>query len=193
MTRFPGDELSTHPDDDGGASPLRDAETGLVAPPLLRELLRHEMERARRDAHGLGVIRLDLGVASLADRPQAQDGDGPAFQEPVVREAARRLSWLVRSDEVLARLGGARFVLVVRGSTSVETVARRVLGAFDSPLSVDGRSVSLRARVGLARWPEHGEDADSLLAAAASAVEAAGRPGAPALSVYAPNGKGRAT
>lgn len=173
------------------APALRDPETGLVAPPLLRELLRHEMERARRDAHGLGIIRLDLGVGSLAGRPTASEADAPAIPGPVAREAARRLGWLVRSDEVLARLGGARFVLVVRGSTTVETVARRVLGAFDSPLSVEGRSVSLRARLGLARWPEHGEDADSLLAASASAVQAAGRPGAPALSVYAPDEAGR--
>jgi diguanylate cyclase (GGDEF)-like protein len=170
---------------------LRDPETGLVAQPLLRELLRHEMERARRDAHGLGVIRLDLGVSSLAGSAAAREEGRPSVPGPVVREAARRLGWLVRSDEVLARLDGARFVLVVRGSSSVETVARRVLGAFDSPLTVEGRSVSLRARMGLARWPEHGEDADSLLAAAASAVEAAGRPGAPALSVYAPDEPGR--
>ncbi|NBC96880.1 MAG: diguanylate cyclase [Deinococcus-Thermus bacterium] len=173
------------------APTLRDPETGLAAPPLLRELLQHEMERARRDAHGLGVIRLDLGVPSLAGSAATRDEDRPAVPAPVIREAARRLGWLVRSDEVLARSGGARFVLVVRGSTSVETVARRVLSAFDSPLSVEGRSVSLRARVGLARWPEHGEDADSLLAAAASAVEVAGRPGAPALAVYAPDEPGR--
>lgn len=173
------------------APTLRDPETGLVAAPLLRELLRHEMERARRDAHGLGVIRLDLGGPSLAGRAAGPEENRPPVPAPVVREAARRLGWLVRSDEVLARLGGARFVLVVRGSSSVETVARRVLGAFDSPLSVEGRSVSLRARAGLARWPEHGEDADSLLAASASAVEAAGRPGAAALAFYAPDEDGR--
>jgi diguanylate cyclase (GGDEF)-like protein len=177
----------------GEAATLRDPETGLVAPPLLRELLRHEMERARRDAHGLGVIRLDLGGSSVADRPTRSDVDGPTIPVPVIREAARRLGWLVRSDEVLARLEVARFVLVVRGSSSVETVARRVLGAFDSPLTVEGRSVSLRAHVGLARWPEHGEDADSLLAASASAVEAAGKSGAAALSVYAPGDTGRRT
>jgi diguanylate cyclase (GGDEF)-like protein len=175
------------------APTLRDPETGLAAPPLLRELLQHEMERARRDAHGLGVIRLDLGVPSLASTSGAHEEDRPPVPAPAIREAARRLGWLVRSDEVLARLGGPRFALVVRGSTSVETVARRVLGAFDSPLTVDGRSVSLRARVGLARWPEHGEDADSLLAAAASAVEAAGKPGAAALSIYAPGDTGRRT
>jgi diguanylate cyclase (GGDEF)-like protein len=172
------------------APTLRDPETGLAAPPLLRELLQHEMERARRDAHGLGVIRLDLGGPSLAGGSAAHEGDRPSVPTQAIREAARRLGWLVRSDEVLARLGGARFVLVVRGSSSVETVARRVLGAFESPLTVDGRSVSLRARVGLARWPEHGEDADSLLAAAASAVEAAWKPGAAALSVYAPDDAG---
>jgi GGDEF domain-containing protein len=186
------DERSAGRSDAGsGAPPLRDPETGLVAPALLHELLRHEMERARRDAHGLGVMRLDLGAPPLTERPEASEAEDPALPTPVVREAARRLSWLVRSDEVLARLGGARFVLVARGSTGVDTVARRVLAAFEHPLTVDDASVSLRARLGLARWPEHGEDPASLLAAAASAVQAAGRGGRSVLTVYAPDAQRR--
>jgi GGDEF domain-containing protein len=173
-----------------GAPPLRDPETGLAAPALLHELLRHEMERARRDAHGLGVMRLDLGAPPLAGRAAPREAEEPALAVAVVREAARRLGWLIRSDEVLARLGGARFVVVVRGSAEVETVARRVLAAFEHPLTVDGAPVSVRARLGLARWPEHGEDAASLLAAAASAVQAARRGGAPGVATYAPEAEG---
>jgi GGDEF domain-containing protein len=186
------DERSAGRSDAGSGAPtLRDPETGLVAPALLHELLRHEMERARRDAHGLGVMRLDLGAPPLAGRAERSEAEDPTLPAPVVREAARRLSWLVRSDEVLARLGGARFVVVVRGSVGVEAVARRVLAAFEHPLTVDDAPVALRARLGLARWPEHGEDPASLLAAAASAARAAGRGDVSALSVYAPDTEGR--
>jgi len=69
----------------------------------------------------------------------------------------------------VARTGGDEFVVVAPGSAGL-TVARRVLDGIASLEDIEGHPVSISA--GVARFPQDGTDAESLIAAARSALDA---------------------
>lgn len=158
---------------------FHDALTGLPNRTFLQERLRQEMERARRDGHALGVLMLDLD-----DFGAVNDAYGYEAGDELLHAVAGRLAWVVRSDETVARLGGDAFVVVVRGVEAARRVAERILVAFATPFEVAGDQRIVRPSIGLARWPEDGEGAEVVLAAADSAMLRAKRSGRHALRVY---------
>ena len=81
------------------------------------------------------------------------------------------LAETVRLVDTVARTGGDEFVVVAPGSAGV-TVARRVLEGIGKLEAIEGHPVSISA--GIARFPQDGSDAESLLAAARAALASAG-------------------
>jgi diguanylate cyclase (GGDEF)-like protein len=158
---------------------FHDALTGLPNRAFLQERLRQEMERARRDGHALGVLMLDLD-----DFKAVNDAYGHEAGDELLHAVAGRLAWVVRSDETVARLGGDEFVVVVRGVEAARRVAERILVAFATPFEVAEEQRIVRPSIGLARWPEDGEGAEAVLAAADSAMYRAKRSGRHVLRVY---------
>lgn len=158
---------------------FHDALTGLPNRAFLHERLRHEMERARRDGHALGVLMVDLD-----DFEAVNDAYGHEAGDALLHAVAGRLAWVVRSDETVARLGGDEFVVVVRGVGAARRVAERILVAFATPFEVAGDQRIVRPSIGLAHWPEDGEGTEAILAAADSAMYRAQRSGRHVLRVY---------
>jgi predicted signal transduction protein with EAL and GGDEF domain len=89
-----------------------------------------------------------------------------------------RIREALRDSDVVARLGGDEFaVLLATGSTehAMRVVAEKILKALEAPLVVDGQTMDIAASIGIARFPEHGEDASALMRAADVAMYAAKR------------------
>lgn len=158
-----------------------DALTGLANRRLLHERLDYAIALARRQGHHVGVLYLDLGrFKDINDRLGHGGGDA------VLVEVARRLSEVARDSDLVAREGGDEFVILLSELSGLEDAldaGRRIRGAFEKPLTVEGETISLDMQLGVALFPNHGSDAVELIAAADQAMyrrKAAARAGEPA-------------
>lgn len=143
-----------------------DALTGVAGRRLFRDRLDQALTRCQRNEQSLAVLMMDLdGFKQVNDRYGHEAGDR------VLRQVAARLGNQLRDADTLARLGGDEFALLMepgRDRTEVTTVAtelarQRLLRAFMAPFAVGGTEVQLGISIGVALFPEDGQDGDSLL------------------------------
>jgi diguanylate cyclase (GGDEF)-like protein/PAS domain S-box-containing protein len=153
---------------------LHDPLTGLANRALLREQLAATLHRARRERRPLAVVYVDLdGFKGVNDRL------GHAAGDLVLQEAAARLRRRVRKSDVLARIGGDEFVAVIAnlaGRDAVVPLVEGIVNALGEPWP-GGAGDGVSGSVGVALWPEHGDDDETLLAAADQAMYRAKRQG----------------
>ena len=152
-----------------------DALTGLANRLALEQHLPHAMARARRGGHQLAI-----GVLDLDDFKPVNDTYGHAAGDRLLQQLASRLQAQLRESDLLARLGGDEFVLVLDelDATHPRQVLASVLGrlhrAVEQPFELAAQvQVEIGMSMGLALYPEHGEEPDSLLRQADGALYAA--------------------
>lgn len=149
-----------------------DALTDLPNRALLYSRLSHALERARRQGTQLAVLYLDLdGFKAVNDQLGHQVGDA------VLQQVAQLLTTRLRGADTVARLGGDEFVLLLEGlpgeggGEHALVVAHTVARLLSQPLDVGcSQPVVVGASIGIALYPQHGNDADSLLALADGAM-----------------------
>ena len=150
-----------------------DGLTGLPNRAMFSEQLSQAVRTARRTAEAVVVMVFDM------DRFKAiNDTLGHPIGDQVLREVGRRVRDALRDSDVVSRLGGDEFaVLLATGSSEVAptVVAGKILKALEAPLVIDGQSMDIAASIGIARFPEHGEDPSALMRAADVAMYAAKR------------------
>jgi diguanylate cyclase (GGDEF)-like protein len=150
-----------------------DAITGLPNRAMFNEQLGQAVRTARRESRSLGVLLFDM------DRFKAiNDTLGHPVGDLALREVSVRVRAALRDSDVVARLGGDEFaVLLATGSAdnAPRVVAEKIMKALEKPLVIDGQSMDIAASIGIARFPEHGEDANALLRAADVAMYSAKR------------------
>jgi len=150
-----------------------DALTGLANRVLFRDRAEQAMRVAVRTREPVGLVALDLnGFKQVNDTLGHHSGD------LLLKHVAGRLTECVRDTDTIARLGGDEFAIVLPNVTSVADateVARRVLEAIRQPLHLDGQPAEVGASIGVAVFPEHGDDVELLLQRADSAMYAAKR------------------
>jgi diguanylate cyclase (GGDEF)-like protein len=142
-------------------------EDGLTALPnraMFNEQLEQAVRTARRAGQGLSVLLLDM------DRFKAiNDTLGHPVGDQALREVGRRVRNALRDSDIVARLGGDEFaVLLATGGMdrAPAVVAQKILKALEEPLVVEGQTMDVSASIGIARYPDHAEDANALLRAA---------------------------
>jgi diguanylate cyclase (GGDEF)-like protein len=117
---------------------------------------------------------------------EVNDTMGHHAGDVLLQQVAARLRSTLRASDTVARLGGDEFALLLSTTTEApETVAAHVLRALERPFVVEGQSVAVGASLGIARYPEHGQDVDSLVKHADVAMYAAKRARG-GFAVYAP-------
>src|SRR6202044_3970151 len=145
--------------------------TGLAGRALLQDKTVHAVELARRYGTKVAVFVIDLDHFK-----RLNDSLGHAAGDQLLIEAARRLSRAVRSTDVVARVGGDEFVIVMPDITSVEDVeqcAASLVAKLTPEISIEGHQVQLTASVGVCIYPEFATVAKHLLKRADSAMYAA--------------------
>ncbi len=159
--------------------------TNLYNRDAFRRLLDTAIERAARQGQCLGVLFIDLDrFKSINDTLGHDAGD------EVLRAVATRLSASVRGTDVVARLSGDEFAIIVDGLASdVEAglLADALLARFEAPFEVRGRQWHLSCSVGLSLFPQHARESDKLLAYADTAMLHAKGNGRSARSLYNDN------
>ena len=154
---------------------LHDPLTGLPNRRLLMDRLSLAIARARRYKRTMALMFLDLDGFK-----QVNDTLGHDAGDTLLEMVAARLVGAVRQDDTVARLGGDEFVIalpeLVQGNDVVELVSK-VIQAVSQPYSIQGRSVSMTASVGVGIYPAHGEDVATLMKSADLALHEAKRSG----------------
>jgi len=148
---------------------LHDELTGLPNRHLLNERLAFLLKDAERNDRRLAVCYLDLdGFKAVNDHHGHDAGDA------VLRQVATRLSHSVRGNDIVARLGGDEFVLVLNQLSDLgdqELALNRLLKEFAEPITLpSGALAQVGVSVGVAIYPEHGQDAETLLSRADHAM-----------------------
>ena len=154
---------------------LTDPLTGLWNYRYLRESVRREVERASRFGRMLTVLVLDLDHFK-----DVNDTYGHAAGDAVLGEFARRIRVGLREVDVAFRQGGEEFVVLLPETDGYggAIVAERLGAAVrDRPVAVDGVQIPVTVSVGVAVYPEHGENSPQVLAAADRALYAAKKAG----------------
>jgi diguanylate cyclase (GGDEF)-like protein len=150
---------------------LHDALTGLPNRTLFRDRLRQALAAARRDGCEAAVMLLDL------DRfKEVNDTLGHESGDLLLAELARRLREVVRQSDTIARLGGDEFAVLlprVWAYTDPVDAAARMTRALDEPFVLQDVPIAVEASIGIAVFPEHGTDVDTLLQRADVAMYAA--------------------
>ena len=134
--------------------------TGLANARLCKDRLRVAIATARRNNAEVAVVHVDLDNFKLVNSIVGRDGG-----DVILQEIVERLKLCVREMDTAARLRSYRFALVISNfedRETVITVARRVQESLRNPFVVDGSSVPVSPRVGIAVYPEHGSSAGEL-------------------------------
>ena len=91
----------------------------------------------------------------------------------MLQTLAQRLAGCVRESDTIARLGGDEFVVSlpdIKSNADLFQIAKKMLGAVGLPIEAEGRELHLTASIGIALYPEHGRDAETLLSKADMAM-----------------------
>jgi len=158
---------------------LYDPLTGLANRTLLGERIGQAMSRAEPPA----VLLLDLDGFKAVN-----DSFGHSVGDMLLVEVARRLRSVTRETDTVSRLGGDEFALVVFDAEAEQVldVAGRIRAALSSPVHVGGQSCWVSASIGVC-FAEHGQDADTLLRDADTAMYAAKTRARGSVEIYQPS------
>ncbi len=139
---------------------LHDALTDLPNRMLLHQRVQSSIVEARRESHGLALFLLDL------DRfKEVNDTLGHPAGDALLEVVARRLLGAVRPVDTVARLGGDEFAVLlpdVQAQDAIE-VAGRIRTALAEPFRLDGVLMDVDVSIGIALYPENGDDVEVLM------------------------------
>ena len=145
--------------------------TGLANRSLFDDHLQRALNHAERTGTSFAILFIDL------DRfKPVNDSLGHAAGDEMLKKIAIRLTQALRSEDVLARFGGDEFLVLLEYGSSRETaqaVALRIQEALEAPVKVAGKYIPMSASIGIALYPEDGQNASELLSSADSAMYAA--------------------
>lgn len=131
-------------------------------------LLNESIAKSREHNETFQVLMMDL------DRfKNVNDVLGHGFGDALLRQVAERLQQQLNGQtDTIARLGGDEFAILLDGASLEEAaaVAARILKSLEAPISLEDQDVDLGAGIGIAGFPDHGSDAQSLLSRAEVAM-----------------------
>jgi len=142
--------------------------TGLPNRMLLQDRLTVGLNQARRNDTRLAIMMLDLDRFKVVN-----DTFGHNVGDKVLRAAGERLVGLVRKSDTVARVGGDEFLVLLPQIAKIgdaTRVAQKILGAFRKPFVRDSYQIRVTTSIGIAVYPEDGDDADDLLTNADTAM-----------------------
>jgi diguanylate cyclase (GGDEF)-like protein len=149
--------------------------TGLANRGRLAEHVRSLLELPEGDGSGTaGPTTLSLLVVDLDRFGHINDTLGHVVGNDVLLDVAQRIQGCLRKGDLLARVGGDQFAIVVSPADAdfVEKLAGRVLNEIKKPSSVGDAQFTLTCSIGVALAPSHGRDADQLMRRAEQAMRA---------------------
>jgi len=137
-----------------------DSLTGLPNRTLFFDRVQQAIAFSKRSGESVGMIMMDV------DRfKEINDTLGHHFGDQLLIEIGRRLERTLRESDTVARLGGDEFAVKFTAPTQKHAteVATRVGTAFDAPFVLGDVSIDVNASLGIALYPVHADDGDTLM------------------------------
>ena len=161
-------EAATGQLDEIARSSQRDSLTDTPNRALMLDRLENAIALARRHVTRLAVLFLDLDQFK-----QINDTLGHGVGDEVLQLVARRLQSVVRGSDTVSRHGGDEFLVLVGEITKAAdaaVIAAKILAVLTAPSRVGDHMLRLSASLGIATYPEDGEDAATLISRADAAM-----------------------
>ncbi len=135
--------------------------TNLPNRALFQDRLEQALHYARRQHSKVGLMLLDLDFFK-----EVNDTLGHDAGDALLRSVAQRMSATVRDTDTVARLGGDEFAIILTNLVSVDEllpVLNRLQSQLNEPVEFKGETLTCRASIGIAVFPDHDEEAEQLL------------------------------
>lgn len=152
---------------------LHDPLTGLPNRTLFNDRLEQALMEARRSGESLAVCLMDLNRFK-----EINDTLGHAIGDQLLQQVALRVRGALRESDTVARLGGDEFAIVlhhVDNTQHATYAAQKILKQLEQPMELDGHTLDIAASIGIALFPDHGDDGEILLRCADLAMYEAKR------------------
>ncbi len=149
---------------------------------LVMDRLGRAIAESRRNSQHFALMFLDLDEFKTIN-----DSLGHEAGDDLLKQVAVRLRARIREEDTVGRLGGDEFVVIARdlhGAADADAVANILLEAFDLPFALGQRSLQITVSIGIALFPEDGEDLSTLLRKADIAMYGVKRSGRNAFARY---------
>lgn len=150
---------------------LHDSLTGLPNRRQLRMRMEKALERASGGEGSMAVLYMDVDRFKVIN-----DSLGHMEGDRVLEEVARRLSETVRAPDMVARIAGDEFVVLLERAGRLEDcqrVAQRIIDSFNEPLRLEGRPVPVSVSVGISIYHPRHQRAEDIMREADQALYAA--------------------
>ena len=147
---------------------LYDALTGLPNRELFQDRVQRSLLRAKREQNHFALMYMDLDKFK-----EANDTYGHAAGDYLLKEVAGRITDCVRETDTVVRFGGDEFVVLletVENRLGALGVAEKIRLALAEPYEWQEHEIELSVSIGIALFPEQGEEITQLLAAADEAM-----------------------
>lgn len=135
---------------------LRDSLTGLYNRAYFNDSLKKAAREARFGTNGFSVMFIDID-----DFKKINDNLGHDSGDMVLKIAASRIKKCIGEDDVMARMGGDEFVLLLRGvaaRSDAAAMAKKILDSFEKPVKVCSRECHVSISMGISMYPQDGWD-----------------------------------
>jgi len=149
--------------------------TGLPNRGLALRRLESALSTGGPESRPAAVLFIDLDAFK-----QVNDGLGHQAGDLVLQQAAARMQGCIRESDTVGRMGGDEFLVVlhdVQQARHASMVAEEIRVALSAPIEWDGRQLRISASIGVALYPEHGQDARTLVDRADHAMYVAKKAG----------------
>lgn len=147
-----------------------DSLTGAYTRGFAMEVMQRALLKARDAAKPFGVLMLDLDHFK-----RINDAHGHARGDVVLKQTTHAVQSTLRAGDIVGRFGGEEFVILLSGAdlTQARSAAERCRAAVAKMEISDAPYLSVTASVGVAAFPDHGDDLDALLQASDRAMYSA--------------------
>ena len=138
-----------------------DALTGLPNRLLLSSQLGHAIQNANRNKNRLALMFIDLD-----NFKNINDSFGHDFGDRVLLSAMKLIRECLREGDIISRHGGDEFLLLLENlgnKMAVETIAKKILNAFQKPIIIDEKKISVQFSIGISLYPDDGKNSDELI------------------------------
>ena len=134
--------------------------TGLCNRVQFENLFNHALSSAKRRGKKLALMFIDLDHFK-----EVNDTHGHAIGDIMLRHIAKKIQKTLRQSDVIARIGGDEFNVLIEGLEHYEDaleLANKINEAVKAPIEIEGNVFFMSLSIGIAIYPDHGEDAGTL-------------------------------